>query len=89
MNMLLLALLALAYSGLVLFALAQALRKIWPPLRAALSAFAISVAVHASTLLFFEPDQVPTALALWGVPHLLILPLLLWSAWKQGKGGEA
>jgi hypothetical protein len=89
MNGLLLAIMALAYSGLVLFALANALQKIWPPMRAALTALAISVGVHGTTTLFLEPAQMLTALALWGVPHLLILPLLLWSAWKQEKGGRA
>jgi hypothetical protein len=82
-----LALMALAYSGLVLFWLAHALRKIWPPMRAAFGAFGISAAVHSATLLFLEPQHMAAALALWGVPHLLILPLLLWAAWKQEKGG--
>jgi len=36
---------ALAYSGLVLFVLASSLRKIYPPMRAALTAFVLSVAV--------------------------------------------
>lgn len=87
MSTLLLALFALAYSGLVLFTLAHALRRLMPPLRAALAAFGLSATVHAATLLFLEPAQRPVALALWGVPHLLVLPLLLWSAWKQEKGG--
>lgn len=86
MTTLALALLALAYSGLVLFWVAHALRKLMPPLRAALTAFAISAAVHSLTLLFLEPAQVPVALGLWGVPHLLVLPLLLWSARKQERG---
>lgn len=89
MNALLLAILALAYSGLVLFSLAHALRRIMPPMRAALAAFGISAGVHAVTLIMLEPEQVPIALALWGVPHLLLLPLLLWSARKQQKGGPA
>lgn len=82
----LLALLALAYSGLVLFTLAQALRKLLPPMRAALAAFALSSAVHGATLLFLEAGHRLIAFALWGAPHLLLLPLLLWSARKQEKG---
>jgi hypothetical protein len=82
----LLAIMALGYSGLVLFWLAHALKKIWPPVRAALTGFAISVAVHSVTLLYLDSEHRLTALALWGAPHLLILPLLLWSAWKQEKG---
>jgi len=85
----LIGLLALAYSGLVLFWVAHSLKKIMRPMRAALAAFAISCAVHGGTLLMLEPAQVPTAFALWGVPHLLLLPALLWSAWKQEKGGAA
>lgn len=82
----LLAIMALGYSGLVLFWLAHALKKIWPPIRAALTAFVISVAVHSVTLLYLDSEHRLTALALWGAPHLLLLPLLLWSAWKQEKG---
>lgn len=86
MNGFVFSLFALGYSGGVLFWLAHALKKIWPPIRAALTAFAISVAVHSVTLLYLDSEHRLTALALWGAPHLLILPLLLWSAWKQEKG---
>jgi hypothetical protein len=79
------ALFALAYSGLVLFWLAHALRKLYPPMRAAWLAFAISVAVHGLTLLFLAPEHRLTALAFWGVPHLLLLPLLLWTAHRAPK----
>lgn len=89
MTGLLIAILALGYSGLVLFWLAHSLKKIMRPMRAALAAFAISAIVHSVTLLMLEPEQVPSALALWGVPHLLLLPALLWSAWKQEKEGAA
>ncbi|MCX8133638.1 MAG: hypothetical protein N3D18_06700 [Roseococcus sp.] len=82
----LLALLALAYSGLVLFALAQALRRLMAPRRAAVAAFGLSSAVHGATLLFLDPAQRPVALALWGAPHLLLLPLLLWAARRQETG---
>jgi ABC-type Fe3+-siderophore transport system permease subunit len=78
-----LGLFALAYSGLVLFILAASLRKIYPPTRAALVAFAISAAVHAVTTAFMGEDWL-NALTFWVVPHLLILPLLLWSARRQG-----
>ena len=78
-----LGLLALAYSGLVLFALSNALAKIYPPIRAALTAFAISAAVHGVTTTFMG-ENAALALAFWGIPHLLILPLLLWSARRQG-----
>lgn len=85
MNGYVLGLLALAYSGLVLFWMAHSLKKILPPMRAALASFAISCVVHGATLFMLELQQVTTALALWGVPHLLILPGLLWSAWQQQK----
>ena len=74
---------ALAYSALVLFALAYALRKVYPPRRAALTAFAISAAVHGATTLLAE-EQALLILGFWGIPHLLVLPMLLWSARKQG-----
>jgi uncharacterized membrane protein len=82
MNIGITGLFAVAYSGLVLFALAHSLRKIFPPMRAALTAFAISAAVHGATTLF-AGEQGGMALAFWGVPHLLILPLLLLSARRQ------
>ncbi len=78
------AIFALAYSGLVLFMLASALRKLVPPMRAALTAFALSVAVHGATTLM-AGDQALAALAFWGIPHLLVLPGLLWSAWRQQR----
>ena len=81
-----LGLLALAYSGLVLFALANALRKLYPPMRAAMTAFALSAAVHGATTLLMG-EHAAMALAFWGVPHLLILPLLLVSARRQDSTG--
>ncbi len=75
-----LAVLALSYSGLVLFWLAHTLRKLFPPLRAALTAFAISASVHGVTLVAVPPEHVGFAAGLVFIPHLLILPLLLWSA---------
>lgn len=73
---------ALAYSGLVLFVLAGSLRKVLPPVRAALAAFALSAAVHGATTLM-AGEHALLALAFWGIPHLLILPLLLVSARRQ------
>ena len=75
---------ALAYSGLVLFLVANALRKIFPPMRAALTAFALSTAVHGATTLMMG-EHAAWAFAFWGIPHLLILPMLLWSASRQGR----
>jgi hypothetical protein len=75
---------ALAYSGLVLFVLAGALRKLYPPMRAALTAFVLSSVVHGATTLMMGEDA-GIALAFWGIPHLLVLPMLLWSAWRQGS----
>jgi len=81
----LMGLFALAYSGLVLFTLASSLRKLMPPVRAALAAFALSAIVHgATTLLMGENMQL--LLILWGVPHLLLLPALLWAARRQSSG---
>lgn len=73
---------ALAYSGVVLFVLAHSLRRIFPPMRAALVAFALSAAVHGATTLM-AGEQAGLAFAFWGIPHLLILPLLLLSARRQ------
>lgn len=73
---------ALAYSGLVLFTVASSLRRLFPPVRAAVSAFALSVTVHGATTLMMG-DAAPLAFFFWAVPHALILPLLLWSARKQ------
>ncbi|MBB3899279.1 hypothetical protein [Roseococcus suduntuyensis] len=89
MNGFLLGLMALGYSGLVLFWMAHSLKKLMRPMRAAIGAFALSCIVHSVTLLMLEPEHVSTALALWAVPHLLLLPALLWSAWKQEKEGRA
>jgi uncharacterized membrane protein len=78
-----LGLFALAYSGLVLFLLANALRKLFPPIRAALTAFVLSSVVHGATTLLMG-EHAGQALVFWAVPHLLVLPLLLWSARRQG-----
>lgn len=78
-------LLALAYNGLVLFWLAHALRKIYPAMRAALMAFGISAAVHSATMLFLDSEQRLVALLFWGVPHVLLLPLLLYSAKRANR----
>jgi uncharacterized membrane protein len=75
---------ALAYSGVVLFVLAHSLRRLLPPMRAALLAFALSAAVHGATTLM-AGEQAGLALAFWGVPHLLILPLLVLSARRQRR----
>lgn len=83
-----LGLFALGYSGLVLFALAHALRRLYPPMRAAWSAFALSAVVHGATpFLLAEADRWLPLTLFWLVPHLFILPLLLWSARRQGRGG--
>ena len=76
---------ALGYSGLVLFVLANALRKIYPPPRAAMTAFALSSVIHGATSLLMG-EHMGWAFAFWGVPHLLILPVLLWSARRQTGG---
>ncbi|MBW6398002.1 hypothetical protein KPL78_09105 [Roseomonas sp. HJA6] len=79
-----LGLFALAYSGVVLFALAHALRRILPPVRAAWTAFFLSAAVHGATpfLMADEERWLPLTL-FWLLPHLLILPLLLLAARRQ------
>ncbi len=81
-----LALFALGYSGLVLFVLAQALRRLVPPRRAAWTAFALSAAVHGATALLAEPERRLPLTLLWLVPHMLMLPLLLLAARRQGGG---
>lgn len=80
----LLGLFALAYAGLVLFALAHALRRLHPPVRAAWTAFAVSAVVHGATpFLLADPERWLPLSLFWLVPHLLILPLLLWAAHRQ------
>lgn len=78
-----LGLFALGYSGLVLFVLAASFRKLYPPRRAAWTAFLVSCAVHGATTLMAGEHAVE-ALAFWGIPHLLLLPLLLLAARHQG-----
>lgn len=80
---LLILLFALAYSGLLLFLLAGALRRSMPPMRAALIAFGISAAVHGATTLLMDAEAQLSVLLFWGVPHLILLPLLLLAAAKQ------
>ncbi|WP_237212824.1 hypothetical protein [Falsiroseomonas oryziterrae] len=77
---------ALAYSGLVLFVLAGSLRKMFPPMRAAMTAFVISSVVHGATTLLMG-EHAAWAFAFWGIPHLLILPALLWTARRQNSTG--
>ena len=80
-----LGLFALAYSGLVLFALAHALRRLYPPMRAAWTAFALSAAVHGATpFLLADPERWLPLTLFWLVPHLLILPVLL----LLGRSGD-
>ena len=86
MTMGMLGIFALAYSGLVLFLLAGSLRKLMPPVRAALAAFLLSAAVHGVTTLL-AGEHALYALAFWGLPHLLLLPALLFSARRQAGGG--
>jgi hypothetical protein len=74
---------ALAYSGLLLFLLAGALRRSMAPMRAALFAFGISAAVHGVTTLLMDAEARLSVLLFWGIPHLLLLPLLLLAAAKQ------
>ena len=80
----LLAVFALAYAGLVLFGLANALRKLYPPRRAAWTAFGLSAAVHGATPFMAEPERWMPLTLFWLVPHLLLLPLLLVAAGRQG-----
>ncbi len=82
-----LGLFAIAYSGLVLFALAAAMRRLYAPMRAAWSAFGLSAAVHGGTVFLAEPAHRLELTLFWLVPHLFILPILLWSARKQERGG--
>jgi hypothetical protein len=76
--------LALAYSGLVLFTLAHALRRIFGPRRAVWAALGFSAAVHGpSAFLLAEPDRWLPLTLFWLLPHLLLLPLLLLAARRQ------
>jgi hypothetical protein len=74
---------AAAWSGLLLFLLAGALRRSLPAMRAAMIAFAISAAVHGATTLLMDAEAQLSVLLFWGVPHLILLPLLLLAAAKQ------
>jgi hypothetical protein len=53
----------------------------------ALTAFALSAAVHGATTLM-AGEHALMALAFWGIPHLLVLPLLLWSARGQATRAD-
>ena len=74
---------AAAWSGLLLFLLAAALRRSLPPMRAALVAFGVSAVVHGATTLLMDAEARMPVLLFWGIPHLLLLPLLLLAAAKQ------
>jgi hypothetical protein len=74
---------AVAYSGLLLFMLAGALRRSMAPMRAALVAFGISAVVHGATTLLMDAEGQLSVLLFWGIPHLILLPLLLLAAAKQ------
>jgi|688.fasta_scaffold1585066_2 hypothetical protein len=74
---------ALAYSGLLLFMLAGALRRSMAPMRAAVVAFGVSAVVHGATTLLMDAEAQVSVLLFWGVPHLILLPLLLIAAAKQ------
>jgi hypothetical protein len=90
MSLPVLGLFALGYSGLVLFALAQAFRKLFPPMRAAFTAFGVSAAVHGATpFLFSESERWLPLTLFWLVPHLIILPLLLYAAHRQSRADRA
>lgn len=78
-----LGLFALAYSGLVLFALAHALRRIYAPMRAAWTAFGLSAAVHGASVFMADSERWLPLTLFWLVPHLLVLPLLLFVARRQ------
>lgn len=80
---LLILLFALAYSGLLLFMLAGALRRSMAPMRAAWIAFGVSAAVHGATTLLMDAEAQLSVLLFWGIPHLILLPLLLLAAAKQ------
>jgi uncharacterized membrane protein len=76
---------ALGYSGLVLFGLAASFRRLYAPRRAAWTAFLVSCVVHGATTLM-AGEHMALALAFWGIPHLLLLPLLLMAARRQEEG---
>lgn len=78
-----LVLFALAYSGLVLFGLAHAFRKLYPPGRAAWTAFGLSALVHGATVFLAEPERRLPLTLFWLLPHLLWLPVLLMAARQQ------
>ena len=83
MRVALLGLFALGYSGLVLFALTAALRKAFPPLRAAWTAFALSASVHGASVFLADEERWLPLTLFWLVPHLLWLPVLLLVARRQ------
>jgi hypothetical protein len=78
-----LGLFALAYTGLVLFGLANALRQLYPPQRAAWTAFALSATVHGASVFLADPERHLPLTLFWLAPHLLMLPLLLLAARRQ------
>jgi len=82
---LLLAVLALAYCAVVLFALSNAFRKLYPPRRAALTAWAVSAIVHGATAMLADRERWLPLTMFWLGPHLLLLPALLFVASRQAR----
>lgn len=74
---------SLAYSGVVLFALASAFRKLQSSRLAALFAFALSAIVHGASVFLAEPERWLPLTLFWLGPHLLLLPALLYVAARQ------
>lgn len=80
-----LGLFAIGYSGLILFTLASALKKLFPPMRAAVTAFFLSAAVHGGTVFLADEERWLPLTLFWLVPHLIVLPLLLFAARRQER----
>jgi hypothetical protein len=83
MSTLLVALLALSWTGLSLAILAMAFRRIGPPREAAWRAFGLGLVFNTLSAWFAaETERLPAALLIIGC-HLLVLPLLLAAARRE------
>ena len=73
---------AFAYVAPLLVLLARALQPLLAPLPAAAVAIGASGAVHGLITLAMDAAARPALLPLWGIPHLILLPILLRTAMK-------
>jgi hypothetical protein len=83
MTALLIALLALSWTGLSLAILAMAFRRILPPRQAAWRAFGVGLVFNGISAWFAAPGEPIVPVVLIVLCHLLVLPFLLMAATRE------